>query len=93
MPRTAPRQPDAGAAIRRWREENGLLALDFCQLVSRQTTRFGRVNLDRNTLTRVEQGLVPLPPRRYAIAAVIGCNQRDLWDLPGSRFTPQIGTA
>lgn len=93
MPKTAERQrqPEAGAAIRRWREDHGLLVLDFCQIVSAQTTRWGKVNLDRNTLARIEAGMVPLSPRRYAIAKVIGSEPRDIWELPGGRLVPQIG--
>lgn len=87
MPITAPPQPQAGQFIRDVREnELGLRVADFCQLVSQQETKFGRVNLDRNGLRQIEEfGIVPLPPRRWAIAQVLDMDPRDIWITSGSR--------
>jgi transcriptional regulator with XRE-family HTH domain len=87
MPRTADKQPDAGRIVRARREALGLGLQDLCDLVSQQSTKWGRVNLDRTTLWEIEaRGVVPLPPRRRAIAAVLDCEQGDIWEFPGARL-------
>lgn len=84
---TTERQPESGLLVKALREAKGLRALDFCDLVSQQSTKYGRVNLDRCGLWRIEtQGVVPLPPRRWAIAEVLGAAPGEIWTTPGSRL-------
>lgn len=97
MKRRANAQPEAGRLIRAHREAHGLGVQDFCDLVSKQSTEYGRVNLDRTGLWRIEEeGLVPLPPRRWAIARVISTLTKtrvtpgDLWHTPGSRMVSAL---
>lgn len=87
MPKTVDHQPDAGRIVRARREALGLGLQDLCDLVSQQSTKWGRVNVDRTTLWLIEnRGVVPLPPRRRAIAQVLGCKPADIWETPGSRL-------
>lgn len=90
----ANRQPEAGRLVAAHREALGLGVQDFCDLVSKQSTRWGRVNLDRTGLWRIEnQGLVPLPPRRWAIALVLETTPGAIWTTPGHRLVDAIVTS
>lgn len=89
MPYTGDPQPEAGRIIRLAREDLGLGVQDFCQLVSRVQTKWGRVSITRSTLQRIECGQVPGPPRKYAVAHVLGMDQDDIWHRPGARLYRQ----
>lgn len=84
---TRPRQPEAGKLLRAHRQALGLQPQDFCDLVKRQRTKYGRVNLDRTTLWRYEEeGLVPFEPRMWAISEVLGVNPGAIWTFKGHRL-------
>lgn len=88
MPRTQPPQLHAGQLVRAAREELlGIGAQDFCDLVNALTTKWGRVHLDRSTLWRIENaGVVPTPPRRWAIGEVLGIPAAVIWTTRSSPF-------